>query len=194
MAKKSADLCYHTPAEWAQTALADLPHFLADHANCERKASAMAMSLIVRFPDREAIMHPMMDLAIEELEHFRQCYQFMAQRGIALIPDSKDPYVRALLQLQRYGREEYFLDQLLICSLVESRGAERFRLVSEGTEDPELKAFYKSLWATEARHGHLFADLATRYFDETVVYERLQALAEEEGKIVAQLPWRSALH
>ncbi len=194
MAKKSMDLCYHTPKAWADTALADIPHFLADHANCERKASAMAMSMVVRFPDREKIIAPLIDLAIEELEHFRQCYQLMQARGIALIPDSRDPYIHALLKLQRHGRDQHFLDQLLIFSLVESRGAERFRLVSEAMDDPELHSFYKFLWAAEAKHGHLFADLALRYFDEATVYTRLQTMAEEEGKIVEQMVWRSALH
>ncbi|MDQ6975646.1 MAG: tRNA-(ms[2]io[6]A)-hydroxylase [Mariprofundaceae bacterium] len=194
MAKKSIALCYQTPAEWAKTALSDLAYFLADHANCERKASAMAMSMIVRFPDRDKIIVPLMDLAIEELEHFRQCYQLMVKRGIPLIADSRDPYIRALLKIQRHGRDEHFLDQLLIFSLVESRGAERFRLVSEATDDPELHCFYKNLWAAEAKHGHLFADLALRYFDEDTVYTRLHAMAEEEGRITAELPWRSALH
>ncbi len=195
MAKKSVELRYHTPAEWAATALADVAHLLADHANCERKASAMAMSMIVRFPDREAIAPALIDLAIEELDHFRQCYQLMQQRGIALIPDSRDPYIHALTRHQRHGRDEHFLDQLLIFSLVENRGAERFRLITQASDDdPELQRFYKSLWAAEARHGNLFAELALQYFDEAVVYARFAELAEVEGNIVAELPWRSALH
>lgn len=194
MAKKSIGLTYQTPAEWATTALADLPHFLADHANCERKASATVLSLIVRFPDRKAILTPLVDLAVEELEHFRSCHQLMVKRDISMIPDSRDPYIQALLKLQRHGRDQHFLDQLLIFSLVESRGAERFRLVSEATDDVELQEFYKFLWAAEAKHGHLFAEFALHYFDEDMVYSRLHTLAEEEGKIVEALPWRSALH
>ncbi|MDX8405550.1 MAG: tRNA-(ms[2]io[6]A)-hydroxylase [Mariprofundus sp.] len=194
MAKKSVDLLYATPAEWVDVAMADFDHFLADHANCERKASSTAMSMVVRFHDRHEIMPQLIDLSIEELEHFRACYRLMQDRDIAMISDTPDPYIKALLKLQRNGRNEHFLDQLLIFSVVESRGAERFRMVSEACADSELKQFYKELWAAEAKHGHIFADMALKYFDEDTVYTRFADLAEAEAKIVSQLPWRAALH
>jgi len=194
MAKKSVDIRYATPPGWVEVAMSDFAHFLADHANCERKASSTVMSMVVRFHDRHTILPTLIDLSIEELEHFRQCYRLMRQRDIKLLPDTPDPYIRALLKLQRHGREEHFLDQLLIFSVVESRGAERFRLLSEAIRDSELKAFYKSLWASEAKHGHLFADMALHYFDEQTVYARLNELAEAEAEIVRRLPWRAALH
>ncbi len=194
MAKKSADLQYETPAEWAETALSDFAHFLADHANCERKASSTAMSMVMRFHDRHEIIPALTDLAIEELEHFRQCYRLMQARDIPLLPDTPDPYIRALLKLQRHGRDEHFLDQLLIFSMVETRGAERFRLVCEAVDDEEIRRFYKSLWAAEAKHGHLFADLALKYFDAETAYSRLDEIAAAEAEIVRGLPWRAALH
>ncbi len=194
MAKKSVDLHYATPSDWARAALADFDHFLADHANCERKASATAMRMVVHFRDRHEILPQLVDLAIEELEHFRQCYRLMRKRNIALAPDRPDPYVGALLQLQRHGRDAHLLDQLLLFSLVEARGAERFHLLSTALTDPELKTFYKSLWAGEARHAHLFADMALRYFDAPTVYGRLNELAAAEAEIVRRLPWRPALH
>ena len=46
------NLQYNTPAEWVDTVLTDLDTFLVDHAACERKASANAISLIVRYPDK----------------------------------------------------------------------------------------------------------------------------------------------
>ncbi|EAU54123.1 tRNA-(ms[2]io[6]A)-hydroxylase [Mariprofundus ferrooxydans] len=194
MAKKSVDLLYATPAAWAESAMADFGHFLADHANCERKASSTAMSMVVRFHDRHEILPQLIDLSIEELDHFRECYRLMRQRDIPLISDTPDPYIKSLLKLQRHGRDEHFLDQLLIFSLVESRGAERFRLISEACHESELKQFYKGLWAAEAKHGHLFADMALRYFDENSVYDRFAEMAEAEAEIVRKLPWRAALH
>jgi len=194
MAKRSVDIRYATPPGWVDVAMSGFAHFLADHANCERKASSTVMSMVVRFHDRHKILPTLIDLSIEELEHFRQCYRLMRQRDIALLPDTPDPYIKALLKLQRHGREEHFLDQLLIFSVVESRGAERFRLLSEAIRDSELKAFYKSLWASEAKHGHLFADMALHYFDEQTVYQRLNELAEAEAEIVRHLPWRAGLH
>ncbi|RMD99474.1 MAG: tRNA-(ms[2]io[6]A)-hydroxylase [Bacteroidetes bacterium] len=194
MAKKSVDLKCATPKEWVDAVLADFPRFLADHANCERKASSTAMSMVVRFHDRHAIIPTLIDLAIEELEHFRTCYRLMQARDIPLLADSPDPYIKALLKLQRHGRDEHFLDLLLIASIVETRGGERFRLVSENMADAEISGFYKQLWACEARHAHVYAEMALKYFAAKEVYARLEELAEAEAEIIQILPVRAALY
>lgn len=194
MAKKSITLKCETDPNWVRVAIADFDAFLADHANCERKASALAMSMIVRYPDRTRIIPSLIELAKEELEHFEQVYKLMRERGVGIVADTPDPYVNQLVGLARHGREERFLDRLLIASIIESRGAERFRLISESLTDDDLKKFYRSLWASEAKHGHLFADMALHYFDEHTVYSRLHALAEKEAEIIQTLPWRASLH
>ena len=63
------ELRVDTPKEWVNTALSDFDHFLIDHASCERKASAVGMSFVVRYPDRSALLEPMIQFAREELEH-----------------------------------------------------------------------------------------------------------------------------
>ena len=50
--KLSLELTVATKPEWVATVMADLPSFLRDHADCERKASALAMSLVAKYPDR----------------------------------------------------------------------------------------------------------------------------------------------
>ena len=80
-------------------------------------------------------------------------------------------------------------------SIIECRGAERFRLVSEAmTNDEQLRVFYHELWVSEAKHGHIFVKMALEYFEKKHVYERLGYLNDEEGKIVAGLKFRPALH
>ncbi|MDE0882674.1 MAG: tRNA-(ms[2]io[6]A)-hydroxylase, partial [Myxococcota bacterium] len=71
-----------TDAAWVKTVLADFDAFLLDHAACERKASAMAMTFVVRYPDRDAILDPMIRLAKEELSHFHQVFGICQQRGL----------------------------------------------------------------------------------------------------------------
>jgi tRNA-(ms[2]io[6]A)-hydroxylase len=66
--------------------------------------------------------------------------------------------------------------------------------VADNVEDPELKAFYKLLWTTEAKHGNIFVKMALRYWNEKEVYERLNYLMKKEGEICASLPLRPALH
>ncbi|NRA08961.1 MAG: tRNA-(ms[2]io[6]A)-hydroxylase, partial [Myxococcales bacterium] len=55
--------------QWRDAALADFDAFLIDHAACERKASATAMSLVSHYPDRQILVREMTKLAREELEH-----------------------------------------------------------------------------------------------------------------------------
>ncbi len=183
-----------TDPGWAAVAIKDFDAFLQDHANCERKASALAMSLIVRYADREKILSPLIALAQEELSHFRQVFDLMQARGLRLVKDSPDPYVNQLLSVLRHGRNERFLDQLLLATLIESRGAERFRLVSETLEETALKAFYERLWKSEAGHGVLFVELARHYFSADEIDTRLAEMAAHEGTVIAKLEWRSALH
>uniref|UniRef100_A0A451BF51 tRNA-(Ms[2]io[6]A)-hydroxylase n=1 Tax=Candidatus Kentrum sp. MB TaxID=2138164 RepID=A0A451BF51_9GAMM len=194
MAKKSIDLLANTDPGWVAVVKEDFDAFLADHANCERKASALAMSLIVKYPDRVAMISPLIALAQEELSHFQAVYALMEARGVQIARDTRDPYVERLLELVRHGRDERLLDRLCVASLIECRGAERFRMISEALDDPALKTFYRDLWASEARHGNLFATLALSYFEADTVYPRLEEMAVQEARIIGELDWRPALH
>lgn len=194
MTRRSMDLLVATPPDWVHTVLADFDAFLCDHANCERKASALAISLVVKHPDRTAIIPTLLALASEELEHYREVYEQMAARGLRLQKDTPDPYVNGLMAHMRSGREQRFLDRLLVSSIVECRGAERFAIVARALEDPELAAFYDRLWKAETKHGHQFVDMALPYFDAQTVYDRLAELLAHEAELVRNLPWRASLH
>ncbi len=194
LGRKSVDLLVATHPGWVQVILDNFDAFLQDHANCERKASALAMSLVVKYPDRTRIIPDLIDLAAEELTHFGQVYALMQQRGIPLIKDTPDPYVNALIGLMRHGREERFLDRMLVSSVVECRGAERFGIIADALSDPPLSSFYRDLWKSERKHGHQFVDLVLRYFDADSVYPRLEELMAEEAGIIEQLEWRASLH
>ena len=194
--KFSLDLTVVTSPGWVDAVMADVPAFLQDHADCERKASAMAMSLVAKYPNRLEIIPELIATGVEELEHFQQVYEVMRERGIPLSKEIEtDPYIKALMALIHSDSQRRFLDRLLLASIIECRGAERFRLVSEAmTEDEQLRIFYHELWVSEAKHGHIFVKMALEYFEKKNVYERLGYLNDEEGKIVAGLEFRPALH
>ncbi|MGF1612486.1 MAG: tRNA-(ms[2]io[6]A)-hydroxylase [Gammaproteobacteria bacterium] len=194
MPRRSIDLLFTTGPAWVDVITAQFDEFLRDHANCERKASALALSMVVKYPDRIRIIPQLISIAQEELAHFASVYALMAARELTILADSQDPYVQQLVAALRHGREERFLDRMLISSLIECRGAERFRLISQALEDPELKRFYRDLAASEAKHGHLFVDLALNYFPPKEVYPRLTELAVHEAQVIQRLPWRAALH
>jgi tRNA-(ms[2]io[6]A)-hydroxylase len=193
--KFSIELESDSSPEWVAAVMSDFDSFLIDHAHCERKASSMAMSFVAKYPDRLEIIPELIDTAVEELEHFRSVYEIMQQRNISLpheIPG--DPYVKALIDECRSGREDRFLDRLLVASVVECRGAERFRMVYEALPLGDLKTFYHNLWASEAKHGNIFVKMALNYFEESEVYSRLKEINHVESKILADLPVKPALH
>lgn len=193
--KLSIELDIASRPEWIAAVMNDFDTFLQDHANCERKASSMAMSFVAKYPDRTEIIPELIETAVEELEHFRDVYAIMEKKGVQLPASmNQDLYVKQLLDGCRSGREERFMDRLLLASIIECRGAERFRLVYEHLEEGPLKDFYHNLWASEAKHGHIFVKMALIYFDESSVYSRLQELNAMEGRVINEIPIKAALH
>jgi tRNA 2-(methylsulfanyl)-N6-isopentenyladenosine37 hydroxylase len=183
-----------TPPAWLDAVLADFDAFLVDHAACERKASATGMAFVVRYPDRVALLEPLIAFAREELEHFHAVVRLVCARGLTLGPDAPDPYVKPLLAAVRTGRDERLLDRLLVAGVVEARGCERFGMVARALQPGELADFYTDITRSEARHHGLFLRLARAYFDEASIAARLDALLELEARILADLPVRAALH
>lgn len=187
-------LRFATPSHWTQTVLSNMDHFLLDHAAAEKKASGMAMSMVSHYPDKTSIVVAMVDLALEELAHFKQVVKIILERGLVMGADSPDPYVNQLRALHRKGQNVYLLDRLLIGSIVEARGCERFGLIATHLPDGALKQFYRAICESEARHEDLFLRLAREYFDETTITERMDELLDKEAAIVKALPIRAALH
>ena len=193
--KLNLDIGFPSPPSWIEAVLADFDSFLQDHADCERKASATAMSLVAKYPNRIEIIPELIETAVEELEHFQLVYKLMQSRGLQLTHSiHEDLYIKQMMKSQHDGLEERFLDRLLIASVFETRGAERFKLVADNLEDAELSKFYKMLWTSEAKHGHIYVKMALNYFPETKVYKRLEWWIDKEATIVKELPLRPALH
>lgn len=179
---------------WVEAVLGDFDTFLLDHAANERKASAMAMSLLAHYQDRERLCEEMIDLALEELNHFRQVYRLIQERGLTLAADEKDPYVNAIRAEVRRGKDEYFLDRLLTGAIIEARGAERFTLIAQALEEGSLKTFYRTLARSEGNHHQLFIELAHHYFAKPEVDARLADWVTIEADIISDLPIRPYLH
>jgi tRNA 2-(methylsulfanyl)-N6-isopentenyladenosine37 hydroxylase len=173
--------------------LRDFDAFLVDHAACERKASGTAMAFVSHYPDRPALVSACAALAVEELGHFRDVTQLVLRRGLSLRPDRRDPYVRRLSAEFRSGTDAYFLDRLLVASIVEARGCERLALVGSAHPDEPIREFYRELARSEARHQDLYLDLARLYFDAGKIDARAEELLEAESRLVAALPAIPAL-
>ncbi len=192
-----ADLSLKTSSStnWLNVVLTNFDDFLKDHADCERKASSMAMSFVAKYPDRTEIIPELIHTGIEELEHFRLVYKIMEKRGLTLNHSiGEDLYVKNLLKHCHSDREKRFRDRLIIASIVENRGFERFKLISENIENQKLAQFYEMIYLSEAKHGNVFAEMAAIYFPEKEVMERWEELAEKEAKVLKGLEVKAALH
>ena len=179
---------------WLAAVLNNFDTFLLDHAANERKASSMAMSMVAHYPDRTELTRALIDLALEELNHFRQVFRLIDARGLILGADEKDLYINDLRRSIRKSSEEYLLDRLLSAAVIEARGAERFAQIGCHLNDDKLAIFYQSLAKSEAQHYELFIDLAYRYCDKETVNQRFDEWLHIEADVIDQLPIRPKLH
>ena len=180
--------------EWREAVLGDFDAFLIDHAGCERKASATAMSLVSHYPDRRLLVQEMTKLAREELEHFHQMLWLLQARNLVLRRDDKDLYVQSLRREIRTGTADYFLDRLIVAGIVEARGCERFGQIADALEPGKLCDFYREIARQESQHHAVFYRLARQYFSSSEVDTRQAALLDRESEIIANLPVRPAVH
>ena len=183
-----------SPEGWVTCVLADFDAFLQDHASAEKKASGMALSMVSHYPDQPALVQAMVDLAVEELNHYKEVMRLLMTRQISPAADRKDPYVTRLNKLVRKDAVFFLLDRLLVGAIVERRGAERFALVANHVADSDLKKFYAAIAKSEERHWHLFSQLARDLCSHLPVDSRFCELAELENTLVKELPLRAALH
>ena len=189
------ELRHSTPSRWTAIAIADLDLFLQDHAHNERKVSASAMQLALHHPQRKHLVDAMVDLALEELHHFKRVYRPLVQHGQTLGQDAPDPYMGPMRRLIRKpDSDAYLLDRLLVYAVVEARGCERFSMLAEALEPGSVKTLYIDLSRAERRHHEQFLELASRYFEADVIAARLDELLTAEAEIARQLPLRPALH
>jgi len=194
-------LTHPTDPSWATTATADLRALLADHAHCEMKAASNALSLATRWPATPRVARALVDLAEEELRHFRAVVDELERRAIPLGRPEVDVYAAELRKLAQAGckksPEASFVDRLLVGALIEARSCERFRLLADAlaAQGDALASFYDELFASEARHYRTLLDLAIEVSgDEAAVRARLADLARAEGELARTLGQRASIH
>src|SRR5262245_13394159 len=128
-----------TDPRWVNIVEKDIAEILTDHAWCEQKAASTAISLVVKFTDHTELVNAMIDLAQEELSHFKMVVEKLTERGLTFGHERKDEYVNDLLRFVRKGagRKIVLMDKLLFAAMVEARSCERFRILSENISDED---------------------------------------------------------
>lgn len=182
-----------TDRRWLPEAVAQLDLVLVDHAHCEKKAAANALSLLQAYPEVPGLPALMARLAREESAHLARVLQLLEARGLTLGRDPGDPYAQGLQRLVRTSAPERRLDRLLVAAIIEARSCERLALLAEGLEEPTLRRFYAELTRSEDGHQRLFLRLAERVAPG-MASQRLEELLESEAELLRELPIRPAIH
>lgn len=173
-------------SQWLRQVDDSLEEILIDHAHCEYKAAATAMSLMGAYIDNLDLCAEMTQVVDEELEHFDMVQKLLASRGIEFRRQQAGHYGRELNALVRPNEPNRAVDRLLVAGLIEARSCERFSLLAEHVDDRELSEFYASLFESEARHHTTYVRLAKCFADENTVKDRLKELAKAEAAIISR--------
>ncbi len=185
-----------TDPRWVNIVEKNIEEILTDHAYCEQKATSTAISLIVSFPEYTELVQEMVKLVKEEISHFKMVHDKIIERGWVLGRDRKDDYVVQLVTFFPKGgsRTTQLVHRLLYAALIEARSCERFKLLSEELEDPELADFYQSLMISEANHYTMFLGFARQYGNRKEVDKKWEELLVYEAEIMKSLGNKETIH
>ncbi|QDV27401.1 tRNA-(ms[2]io[6]A)-hydroxylase [Aureliella helgolandensis] len=185
-ARSMLNLQSTSSSRWLDQVDSSLEEILIDHAHCEHKAAATAMSLMGGYIENQELCREMTLIVEEELEHFHLVIQLLKKRGIAFQRQQPGNYGKSLKALVRPNEPQRVVDRLLVAGIIEARSCERFNLLAEHVQDAELAEFYRSLFESEARHHTTYVRLAKQFADDATVKQRLRELASQEAEIIAQ--------
>lgn len=172
-----------TPDAWLMAARENVALLLIDHAHCEKKAAANALSLIHCYPQHVDLVMKLSKLAREELRHLEMVLQMMKQLGIKFKGLSASRYAATLQQQVRKQEPERLIDLLIIAAFIEARSCERFYRVIPHLND-KLAAFYQKLLASEARHYQLYLNFANNFAQQHHLETRIEFFRELETELI----------
>lgn len=181
-----------TDPRWVNLAEKSIEEILTDHAYCEQKAASTCIALVQLYPDRQYMVDRLTPVVIEEWTHFKMVLDELKKRGLKLGYQRKDEYVNRLMQFCAKGgsADDRFLDKMLMSALIEARSCERFRLLSEGISDENLREFYRKLMIAEAQHYTMFIDIASKYIIKDKVKTRWEEWLDYEAIVLKSLEIR----
>jgi tRNA-(ms[2]io[6]A)-hydroxylase len=130
------------------------------------------------------------------MEHFKMVHDIIKEKGLTLGRERKDNYVNDLVKFAKKdgSRNDALVERLLFAAMIEARSCERFKVLSENIQDPELAKFYRDLMISEAGHYTTFLGFAKQYQDNINVDTRWKEWIEYESSIIANYGNRETVH
>jgi tRNA-(ms[2]io[6]A)-hydroxylase len=187
-----------TDPRWVNIVESNIEEILTDHAWCEQKAATNAITIVTINSEYPDLVTDMLALAKEELEHFEMVHNIIKQRGLKLGRERKDEYVGELAQYMKQSntgsRVSGFVERMLFSAMIEARSCERFKVLSQNIEDPELAAFYRELMESEAGHYTTFIGYARKYGQGIDVEKRWREWLEFEASVIVKYGKKQTVH
>lgn len=185
-----------TDPRWVNIVESNIEEILTDHAWCEQKAATNAISIITLNSEHTELVTDLLTLAQEELQHFEMVHEIIKKRGYTLGRERKDSYVNELYKFMIKGgsRQQSLVDRLLFSAMIEARSCERFKLLSNEINDPELATFYRDLMISEAGHYTTFIGFARKYGEGIDVNKRWEELIQFEGEVIKNYGKSETIH
>ncbi|MBP6374196.1 MAG: tRNA-(ms[2]io[6]A)-hydroxylase [Flavobacterium sp.] len=187
-----------TDPRWVNIVESNIEEILTDHAWCEQKAATNAITIVTINSEYPDLVSDMLALAKEELEHFEMVHNIIKQRGLKLGRERKDEYVGELVQYMKQSntgsRVSGFVERMLFSAMIEARSCERFKVLSQNIEDPELAAFYRELMESEAGHYTTFIGYARKYGEGIDVEKRWREWLEFEASVIVKYGKKQTVH
>ena len=174
------NLAESTRSDWYDFIEDHLDVILVDHAHLEKRAASTALSMVFSYTGYEGIPRRLGGVVQEEMDHFTRMLDILEARDVELRRLEPAPYASILVDHIRSHDPERFLDKLLVAGLIEARSCERFSILADRVDDPDLAEFYEELFEAEADHYTLYTGLARDHFEEVTVKDRLEELAKIE--------------
>jgi tRNA-(ms[2]io[6]A)-hydroxylase len=78
--------------------------------------------------------------------------------------------------------------------MIEARSCERFKVMSEHIDDPELATFYHELMISEAGHYTMFLRMAKKYAGSIDVDKRWQDFLHYEAGVIQRYGKSETIH
>lgn len=187
-----------TDPRWVNIVESNIGEILSDHAWCEQKAATNAINLIINNSEKEDLVSAMLEISIEEMEHFKMVHDLIKERGLEFERERKDDYVNELARYMKDhldgSREAGLIERLLFAAMIEARSCERFKVLSENINDEKLAQFYRDLMESEASHYTTFIGFARKYAEKIDVEKRWQEWLDYEASVIAKYGKKETIH
>jgi tRNA-(ms[2]io[6]A)-hydroxylase len=185
-----------TDPYWAKIVESNIEEVLSDHAWCEQKAATNCITIIINNSEKPELVSALLDIAKEEVEHFKMVHDIILERGLTFGRERRDNYVNELAKFMKKGesREKALVDRLLFSAMIEARSCERFKVLSDNVKDEQLAKFYYDLMASEAGHYTTFLGFARKYGEGIDVDKRWKEWLEFEANVIQNYGKEESIH